>query len=40
MMLHGAFTNEESSSNLFVASTMSQILQDVSFSLREFRMGD
>jgi hypothetical protein len=35
MMLHGAFTDVESSSNLFVASAKSQIMQNLSFSLRE-----
>lgn len=39
MILHGTFTNEESSSNLFVASTASQMLQNGRFTLREFRMG-
>jgi hypothetical protein len=37
MMLHGAFTDVESSSNLFVASAKSQIMQNLSFSLRELR---
>jgi len=37
MMLYGAFTDVERSSNLFVASTMSQILQNLRFSPRKFK---
>ena len=37
MMLHGAFTDVESLADLFVASATSQMLQNLSLSLREFR---
>src|SRR5260370_21660587 len=38
-MFHGAFTDEESSSNFFVAFATGQIRQNLSFSVRQFRMG-
>jgi hypothetical protein len=36
-MLHGAFTDVERSSNLFVASAESEIMQNPRFPLREFK---
>jgi hypothetical protein len=39
MRLYEAFTDVESATDLFIAFATSQMLKDLDFSLREFRIG-